>query len=1035
MLVKRIFYFLENKILLEDSLIVPNKYRYFFMFHPRFDYQNYSTCWEFTTALLLHITLNLLFLLRQLVFSPYNCLIDDSLRVLPLFALFFLYSTLISGQNFNLGNPPIENFNNKEYGAATQNWKIDQDERGIIYVANNSGMLQFDGFNWKLYPIGNGTIVRSVSVGEENQIFVGGQGDFGFFHPNERGKLVYHSLLDIVDPTERGFGDVWEIIKQPEGIFFRTDRYIFLFANNKITSFPTEEKVQFMGILKGTIFYQIQNGELRFFNNNAFQSRSDVAKVNGIINSALAFHPDTTLLVTIESGIYAVTSDGISPWVTKEETLLKEGRLYCATILSNGMLALGSTNNGLYILDRNRVIYHHLRKKEGLQNSIILAAFNDRNGDLWLGLDRGIDLVKTSSPFTTIFPDGNLEGTGYAAVIFEDALFFGTNTGLYTIPLREHYSPEEKKAFQLIPNSEGQIWSLQVLEDELLIGSHEGGFAYKNGQLRKLTPFGGVWRFISREEGQAIAGHYEGVALIKKINNEWTFLKKYEGLFESSRLLAPAPNGEIWMAHPYRGLYHLNFDDKDQLFVKRYGAKQGLPADVGHQVFALRGKAVIAANKGIYYFKAEENKFLPVTGLSEKLGQNKRTNYLTQDKSGNVWFVQNDQPGVLLISDEGFNRSIRQIDFPELAGRPMNGFEYIFPMDKDDIILATEKGYEHFSLTNYDQDSLPFEVIISELVVEFEGDSLLLGSHHQPGPDDLEIELKHDQNNLRLQFGATDHHGKDLVRFAHRIKENQEWSEWSRDNRLLFNGLSHGEYQFEVKAINQHGQETEVVRIPVRITPPWYASTMAKIIYWILLCAALLFYGFRQQKNFETEKAQMAIKHQQIQSEQELKVSQSEAKISELEREKLAATVQFKTHELASTTLNLVQKSEFLSSIRSALEKLKKNEKLDAPSRKEIGQIIRRIENDVSLQSDWEQFSGHFDQVHHDFLKRLADQYPHLSPNDFKLSAYLKMNLSTKEIATLMNISVRGVEASRYRLRKRLELQSGTKLGEFLRGI
>jgi len=940
-----------------------------------------------------------------------------------------------NGQEFNLGNPPIDNFSNKEYGAATQNWKLDQDERGIIYVANNSGMLEFDGFNWELHPIGNGTIVRAVLVESSNRIFVGGQGDLGFFHPNKQGKLTYHSLVDKILKNQQGFGDVWEIIQHSSGLFFRTDRHIFLYQNNQIIAFPTKEKVVFMGTMKGDLFYQVKSGALYFYDNGTFKPRQYLEEVSGIITSALNYHPDTTLVVTSESGFYRVINDRLEKWKTTDEALLSEARIYCATLLKNGMIAIGTTNNGLYILNRNGVIYHHLRKKEGLQNSIILAVFNDRNGDLWLGLDRGIDLVKTSSPFSTIYPDGALEGTGYAALVFEDALFFGTNTGLYTIQLQSHYSPTEKKGFRLIPESEGQIWSLQVLEGELLIGSHEGGFAYKNGQLRKLTPFGGVWRFISRGKGKAIAGHYEGLALFEKINGQWTFVKQYDGLEESSRLLAPAHKNGIWMAHPYRGLYHIAFDEREALQVKKYGKEEGLPDDVGHQVFALNEEAVITADKDIFTFDENQNRFLPVPDLSEKLGANRRTNYLRQDAAGNVWFVQNDQPGVLLINDRGFDRKIKQLDFPELAGRPMDGFEFIFPMDDQNILLATEEGYEHFSLANLGQDSLPFEVIPGELVLEYEGDSLLLGSHYQTLGEAPAIELHHDQNNLRWQFGASDHHGRDFIRFAHRIKDDQEWSEWSGNNRLLFNGLSHDSYQFSVKAINQHGQETPVVRIPVRIAPPWYASTLAKVVYWVLLCAVLLFYGLRQQQNFESEKAQMATVHQKIQADQELKVSQSEAKISELERERLADAVQFKNQELASTTLNLVQKNEFLSSIRSALEKLKKEDKLDSTAQKEIRRIIRSIENDASLQDDWEQFSGHFDQVHHDFLKRLGEQYPHLSSNDFKLSAYLKINLSTKEIATLMNISVRGVEASRYRLRKRLKLDKGTKLGEFLRGI
>ncbi|MEZ4935348.1 MAG: hypothetical protein R2788_24840 [Saprospiraceae bacterium] len=130
--------------------------------------------------------------------------------------------------------------------------------------------------------------------------------------------------------------------------------------------------------------------------------------------------------------------------------------------------------------------------------------------------------------------------------------------------------------------------------------------------------------------------------------------------------------------------------------------------------------------------------------------------------------------------------------------------------------------------------------------------------------------------------------------------------------------------------------------------------------------------------------------------------------------------------------MNLLQKSEMLSSIEASLERLKKQDGKRDDIFSEINRLLKLVKNENDLSQDWERFSIHFDEVHSDFLKRLGEQFPNLSPNDYKLSAYLKMNLSTKEIAALMNISVRGVEASRYRLRKRLGLGTEVNLTEFL---
>jgi len=103
--------------------------------------------------------------------------------------------------------------------------------------------------------------------------------------------------------------------------------------------------------------------------------------------------------------------------------------------------------------------------------------------------------------------------------------------------------------------------------------------------------------------------------------------------------------------------------------------------------------------------------------------------------------------------------------------------------------------------------------------------------------------------------------------------------------------------------------------------------------------------------------------------------------------------------------------------------------------KKDLNEIISIIKSDLRLDEDWNKFSLHFDKVHQDFIKKLKIKFPELSTKDHKLCAFLKMNLSTKEISPLLNISIRGVEISRYRLRKKLELERSVDLNIFLNEI
>ena len=98
----------------------------------------------------------------------------------------------------------------------------------------------------------------------------------------------------------------------------------------------------------------------------------------------------------------------------------------------------------------------------------------------------------------------------------------------------------------------------------------------------------------------------------------------------------------------------------------------------------------------------------------------------------------------------------------------------------------------------------------------------------------------------------------------------------------------------------------------------------------------------------------------------------------------------------------------------------------------DLKKVIRLLNEAKKLDNDWDQFAVHFDHVHANYLSNLKDRYPNLSPSDLKLCAYLKLNLSSKEIAQLLNITPRAVEVSRYRLRKKLGLKPEVNLFDFL---
>ncbi|MBS1563774.1 MAG: hypothetical protein JST39_05265, partial [Bacteroidetes bacterium] len=262
-----------------------------------------------------------------------------------------------------------------------------------------------------------------------------------------------------------------------------------------------------------------------------------------------------------------------------------------------------------------------------------------------------------------------------------------------------------------------------------------------------------------------------------------------------------------------------------------------------------------------------------------------------------------------------------------------------------------------------------------------------------------------------------------------------------------------GHYVFRVKCRNSRDNESPVASYTFTILPPWYQTWWARAIY-LLLFAGLLYFFYKrqqrkykrlqmiklqeQQRRYDEEQKQLQIQHQLELSKSEAEIAnlknenlQAEMAIINLQNEKLQNEIEGKNRELASNAMSFVQKGELLSKIKEDLMKLKNTSEVEKDS-KDFKKIIRIIDHELNNVHDWEQFAVHFDTVHTNYLKKLKERFPDLTASELKVCAYLRLNLSTKEISQLMNISIRGVETSRYRLRKKLDLPNDVNLMDYL---
>ena len=294
-----------------------------------------------------------------------------------------------------IGLPDVINYSKQTYSAGLQNWDIKQDQNGVIYIANNEGLLSFDGKNWTLFPLPNKTIVRSVAIGNDNKIYVGGQDEIGFFAPAKNGYLQYHSLTQLIPTKDKAFGDIWDIVVFKNDIFFRSINKIFKLTDKTFATFKAPTEWAYLGVCNNQLLAQdAKNGILKFSDNvwqPLFVSNSFVE--NDPVTAILPINSDSALITTLKNGIFILSKTSIARLETINTQLFKTNRIYAATKVNDQFTALATNNNGIYIIDNKGNIVQSFSKTEGLQNNNVLTIFLDNQSNLWLGLDNGIDFI------------------------------------------------------------------------------------------------------------------------------------------------------------------------------------------------------------------------------------------------------------------------------------------------------------------------------------------------------------------------------------------------------------------------------------------------------------------------------------------------------------------------------------------------------------------------------------------------------------------------------------------------------------------
>ncbi|MCB0806968.1 MAG: hypothetical protein KDC05_14315 [Bacteroidales bacterium] len=948
--------------------------------------------------------------------------------------IFLLYSSNQAQEN-NIGTPFIKNYTRTDFQAGQQNWQIDQGTRGRIYFANNDGLLEFDGNNWTIHRLPDGIVVRSLFIAPAGKIYVGGYNEFGYFEPDSLGKLVYHSLNNLLKPEDRNFDEIWRIHHTPDGLIFQSYTQIIIINKNEAKVIKAPGHFHFSFNVNGQLYVvDLEKGILRYSMGNFFPLIG-TEKLRGKEIWTMLPIGNNILFATAESGIYMYDGNQLKEWKNPAAHFLQKNRIFCGLTLDENHYVFGTVLNGLLVCTKDGIMVQNINRLKGLQNNTILCLSVDGTGNLWVGTDNGIDYAEINSPLSVLsWADGL--SAGYTAKLFENVLYLGTNQGVFFKNWGDFLSFSSNEKFRLIENTQGQVWTLQKIDNKLFCGTHSGSYLISNDEARKISDIPGVWTFkkVVGRNDMIIGGTYSGLILYKKEGTTWKFSHKIKGFNESSRRIEFDSDGSIWMSHGFKGVYHisLNHELDSVSRVDFYNTASGFKNDIGINVIRIKNKIYFSAADGLYLYNNSTDTFEKTKFIND-LKNWQSLAFLEEDQEGNIWYFDRGETGVLRLREDGGYTDIN-LPFKQLRGNLIGGFEFVYPVNEKHVLFGASDGFIHYNPEKYKNYQLPFQVYMNKVSL-LNPDSVIFSGHfstQQPFSPSIHFR----NNSIYFSFSSNDYENPGKTEYATFLEGyDSDWTSWEPRNTREFTNLHEGSYTFHIKARNIYGTETEPLSYHFNIIPPWERTPIAYVGYIILLLVAVGIIILMIRRKIERSKQNEVKLQQEKFREREDKLQretlEAEKEIIRLRNEKLREQMIMKDKELANSTLETIQKNKLLNKIKNDLKKMTPAT-IDSDLKNQIHSLTKKINKELDTEKQWEAFETHFENVHEAFLKRLKENYPDLSPRELKLCAYLRLNISSKEIAALMNISTRGVEISRYRLRKKLNLQRNENLTDFI---
>ncbi|MBS0000570.1 MAG: hypothetical protein KFF73_16440 [Cyclobacteriaceae bacterium] len=610
---------------------------------------------------------------------------------------------------------------------------------------------------------------------------------------------------------------------------------------------------------------------------------------------------------------------------------------------------LGTIADGIFILDDQGNLVHHLNTSNQLHNNTVLSLEPDMFGNFWAALFGGVEYVDLNNDFSFYFDQKGELGSVFAAAIHDKSLWIGSNRGLYK------YQMDPATGYvnsELVEGLHGPVWTLPIMDGELWCGHNNGTYKISNDRIIQVSDHNGGFTFKEfTKNGQEflIQSTYSPLVVYQRKNGAWEFSHTIEGFLEPINYFELDFQGNIWGNHATKGIFKIKLNEAvDSVRSFEYiGKKVGLPIERNLFVAKLENRIVFTTGEMIYTYDDLADTIISYQQLNQQVMEYSKAKRIIHIRDNHYWFILSDKIGWFTFNDMVATR-LFEYNLVQQGAYLNSIYPRISILNDSTQVLCLDNGFAILDEQKIRKSMSAPHVRLEKILIRNKNDDENLWSLKR-GTDP--VELKYENRNVEFTFSTDERSFFPKFSFYLEGLEN-EWSSWTEESSVAYTRLPYGTYILRLKTMNERCVESDILSYPFSILPPWYASNIAIISYTLLVLIFGLILRILFLKRLRKQAEKLAFEEKEKRNHER---ASAEQKYIKLKNEKLQSEIKHQNIQLANRAMAIIQKNDLMLKIKTELLELKEKHNKDM-SERHLNELFQQIDRHIKSEDEWNEF-------------------------------------------------------------------------------